>query len=93
VTIIVQPATLQIIWDVTPYQVTADAVPGRTLGPEASGIETLDRCVADFVFSKSRTHYDDVRIGISLRCGYGSIISFLSCCGSGDGGSNRAGDE
>jgi hypothetical protein len=39
--ILFDPAHLDVVGDVAPDEVAADAVPRRTLGPERSGVERL----------------------------------------------------
>jgi len=79
VTIIVQPATLQIIWYVAPNQKTGQRCSRLALGPQAACEESLDRCVADFDLPKALIDDHDVRIRISLWGGLRSIVSFLGC--------------
>src|SRR5207249_10142297 len=45
VAVLVQPAELDVVRDVAPDQVPADAAPRRTLGPEHAGVQALDRRV------------------------------------------------
>src|ERR1017187_7551756 len=47
VAVVLQPAQLAVIGNVAPDEVTPDAVPRRTLGPQVAGIEPLNRRIAD----------------------------------------------
>ena len=47
VAVFLEPAQLHVVGDVAPEEIAADAVPGRALGPQHSGVEPLDGRVAD----------------------------------------------
>ena len=51
VPVLLQPPQLPVIRDVAPDQILSLATPGRAFGPEASGIDALDRRVIDLVTS------------------------------------------
>jgi hypothetical protein len=75
VAVIVEVAQLTIVGNVTPYQILAGGVPCRTLGPQAAGVEPLDRGVADLGLEALGVDDDDVGIGVALRLGAAAEIT------------------
>src|SRR5213594_3487988 len=51
--VVIDPAELDVIGDVTPDQVSSNGAPGRAFRPQRAGVQTLNRRVADFVFLES----------------------------------------
>ena len=62
--ILFDPAHLDVVGDVAPDEVAADAVPRRALGPERAGVEALDGGVADHVAAEAIVERDDVGVGV-----------------------------
>ena len=65
VAIIRKPPILNVVRNITPNQITADAVPRATLSPQRSSPELLNRCVADLVSGEPLVEHDDVGVGIT----------------------------
>src|SRR5262249_38167113 len=65
VAVVVEPAELDVVGDVAPDEIVADAVPGRPFSPEHAGVQPLDRRIADLVLLKAFVERDEVRIGIA----------------------------
>ena len=60
-----KPPMLDIVWNITPEQITAAAVPCWTLGPQHSCVQALDGCVSNLVFRKPFIQHQHVSVGIS----------------------------
>src|SRR5204862_5425170 len=67
VAVFVEQAHLAVVGNIAPEDVTADAVPGTTLGPQRATPELLNKSIADLVFSEPLVEHDDVRVGITHR--------------------------
>ncbi len=67
------PAHLDVVGDVAPDQIAADAVPGRAFRPKRAGVEAVDDGVADDVAAEAIVERDDVGIGVSDRLLAGPI--------------------
>ena len=65
--VLLDPAHLDVVGDVAPHQVAADAVPRGTLGPQRAGVEPLDGRVATHVPAEAIVEGDDVGVGILER--------------------------
>src|SRR5579859_102761 len=72
---VLEISKLAIVRNVAPDEVLALRVPGRSLGPEATGMEPLDGSVADLGLETLGIDDDDIRIGITLRRGAGPEIA------------------
>ena len=66
--VFLDPAHLDVVGDVAPDEVAADAIPRRALGPKRAGVEALDGGVADHVFAEAIIERDDVGVGILDGC-------------------------
>src|ERR1700731_1063376 len=66
---------LPVVRNVAPHEILALRIPGRSFGPEATGIEPLDGGVADLGLEALGIDDDDIRIGITLRRGAGPEIA------------------
>ncbi len=88
-----QVAQLSIVGNIAPHQVLAAGVPGRAFRPEHSGVESLNRGIADLVFREFLVQDDNVRIGVSGRVFAGPVaFGFGEQCWSSNG-SGSAGQE
>ena len=58
--VILQPAVLDVVWDVAPDQIISPSAPSGAFGPVHSGVQTFDGCHPDFVFGEGRIDGDDV---------------------------------
>ena len=65
VAVVLEPAELDVVGDVGPDEVLADAVPGRALGPEHARMEAPDGRVADLDLGEALVEDDDVGIGVA----------------------------
>src|SRR4029453_7225682 len=88
VAVVFKPAELNIVGDVGPDEVLADAVPGGALGPEHAGVEASDGRVADLDLVETRIEDDDVGIGVAGG-GRGAAGGLLGPCGGAGGGPGR----
>ena len=75
VAVIVEIAKLAVGGNVAPDQILALRVPGRSFGPQAAGIEPLDRGVADLGLEALVVDHDDVGVGIALRLGVAAEVA------------------
>ena len=75
VAVVLEPAELDVVGDVGPDEVLADAVPGRPLGPEHAGMEAPDRGVADLDLGEARVEDEDVGVGVAGGFGVGPVVS------------------
>src|SRR5260370_10430095 len=73
VAVFFDPAHLAVVRNIAPNKVTAGSVPGRTLGPTQSSVESLDCGVVRFEFGEARVEDDDVRVGIADRVLVGPV--------------------
>src|SRR5262249_13996015 len=65
--IFLQPASLEIVGNVTPDQIPPHGAPGRTFRPSHSVVKPLDGRVAYLVFAEALIEDHDVPIRIALR--------------------------
>ena len=65
--VVFDPAHLDVVRNVAPHQVAADAVPRRPFRPQRADVQPLDGRVADDVAAEARIERDDVRVGILHR--------------------------
>ena len=75
VAVVLEPAELDVVGDVGPDEVLADAVPGRPLGPEHAGVQAPDRRVADLDLGEALVEDDDVGVGVANRFGVGPVAA------------------
>src|SRR5712692_7853638 len=61
-TVVLRPAHLAIVGDVAPYQIAPLRAPRRALGPQETGVQTLDRRVGLRDGVELRVDCDDVRV-------------------------------
>src|SRR5207249_10486574 len=54
-----EPAVLKVVWDVAPYEIAADSIPRRTLGPHHPGMQTQNR---------SEEHTSELQSRFDLVC-------------------------
>ena len=83
VSVLFQPAQLDVVRDIAPEQITAYAVPGRSLGPKHVwiGIQPADGGVAEFVLGERRIEHEHIRLGIAR----GRFASPIAGCALGGG--------
>jgi hypothetical protein len=75
-TILSQPAVLNVVRNITPDKITPYAVPGGSFSPQHSSVEPLDRGVAEFVFGKAWIQDNDVAIRVAnWRCALAIIAT------------------
>ena len=90
VSVVVEPAQLDVVRNVAPHQVFADAIPGRPFGPQHAGMQSLDWRVADLVLGEFLfVEHHDVGIGIAHRLGVRAVVAGQrrgARCGDGCGG-------
>ena len=67
--VVLEPAELDVVGDIGPDEVFADAVPGRPLGPEHAGVQPPDRGVADLDLGEPLVENDHVGVGVANRLG------------------------
>ena len=75
VAVLFQPAELSVLGNIAPDQVSAYAIPGRPLGPEAARVEPLNRRVANLVFREPRVDDNKVRVGVAARRCVGPVLT------------------
>ena len=75
VAVVVEITQLTVVGNITPHQILALSVPGRSFGPQTARIQTLDRCVADLGLETLGVDHDDIGVGIALRLGVAAKIT------------------
>src|SRR3954468_264539 len=75
VAVVVEIAELAVGRDIAPDQVLALGVPGRAFGPEAAGVEPLDRGIADLGLEALLVDDDDIWVGIALWLGAAAEVA------------------
>jgi hypothetical protein len=80
VAVVVEPPKLPIVRNITPQEVTPDAVPCATFRPECASVQSLNWRVADL--SEPRVEDDNVRIRITNRIVSGPIAFGGKCDGA-----------
>ena len=73
--VILEPAMLHVVRDVAPHKVLAPTAPRRPFGPIHAGVQPLDGRGANLVFLECLIERDDIRLGITHRCGTGAEIT------------------
>ena len=73
--VLLEPAQLHVVGDITPDEIATHSTPGRTLGPKGPFMETLDGGIAELVLRKALVENDNVRFRVTYRRGVGSIVS------------------
>lgn len=81
-----QPAELDVIGDIAPDEIAADAAPGGSFGPEGAGVEAFDGRATDFVFGEGRIDDNHVGFGVADGFGGGGVAAFI-------GGEERHGSD
>jgi len=65
VTVVFDPAHLNVVGNVAPKEVAADAIPGRAFRPQRPDVQTLNRGVPQLVLVESLVQRNDVRIRVA----------------------------
>src|SRR6266446_4111617 len=92
-TILGQPAMLNVVWNIAPNQITAHAVPGGTFGPQHPCVKTLDGGIAKLVPGKARIQYNYVAIRITHRRCALAIVAALAQRSRGHRCGHRSADK
>ena len=90
--VVFQPALLDVVWNVAPDQIPTDAVPCRAFRPEGvfTVIDSLDRGVAEFEFVEALIERNQARIGVTdRRSVLIKIVGAEQLCGRERRGSRR----
>ena len=91
--IVLDPAHLQVVGNVTKNEVAPDAIPGAAFGPErvGVGVQSLNGRIAEFVFVEPRVQRDKVGVRVTRWVFAAPIAGSRS--GQAGSGDNRSGEK
>jgi len=73
--VLFQPPQLDVVGNVAPQEIPANATPRRPFRPQRAGMQALDRGVAKLVLLEPRVQHLDVGVGITNRLGIRTVFA------------------